>query len=568
MSLVHREEAADRHLPDLGPGDGEARIREGRLRHHHRGAELLVEALEAARDVDAVAERREPRLPSAADPAEDRRPHVDADAHPQRLADAVGELPVEAAQGGQHVPGGVERVPAAGAAARGDPEQGHDPVAQKLVDLAPVPLDGLAHELEVAVEEEHGIVGVEALGEGREAAQVREHDGDVALDPPAVGVTAERRLGRAQGDQRPHRKGVVGSHLAGEPHAGRRGDAGEGVRLDRVRRRQRVGALAHQDPAGGAAAAAAANGGVRHPAGAADLEERRAGRGAHGPPARIGDGRPAAEPVAQAQGDEPRGGDPEHGPHARLGGVDERPAPLEHVRGEVGLRPGQGEAAGGLDPAGDRDGRDEGGEDQQERPPGPVPAHGAQPEMQADDPVQPDHEEEEGLAEGEARPEQGEQERVAVVEAVERVEPAGRGDVGRGEEGDRQAEADLDSLPGRHAPGPTADQLPQAEAGMDRDRAPQEHGARGRTPEAAPHGLDRLHRLDRDVPDGVVEEMHEREDEEDEAGGEAPGLRLAPAGPRSRARRERRDAVAHGEPSAGRPRAGRWSVRDVLRARA
>jgi hypothetical protein len=59
---------------------------------------------------------------------------------------------------------------------------------------------------------------------------------------------------------------------------------------------------------------------------------------------------------------------------------------------------------------------------------------------------------------------------------------------------------------------------------MHRERAVERDGSRPRAPDAAPDGLHLLHRLDRDVAKGVVEEMRQREGEEDQPRDQAPGL--------------------------------------------
>ena len=71
------------------------------------------------------------------------------------------------------------------------------------------------------------------------------------------------------------------------------------------------------------------------------------------------------------------------------------------------------------DPAGDGERRHEGGEDQQHRRPGRVPGFQAQPEMQADDRVQPDDHEQQRLLEGGIRPQAAQYDIVGVVAAVE-----------------------------------------------------------------------------------------------------------------------------------------------------
>ena len=70
----------------------------------------------------------------------------------------------------------------------GGAPDGHDGVADELLDGAAVAADHLAGELEVAVQELAGVLGVVALGEGREADEVGEEDRDeAALGDGGVG---------------------------------------------------------------------------------------------------------------------------------------------------------------------------------------------------------------------------------------------------------------------------------------------------------------------------------------------------------------------------------------------
>src|SRR5690349_5138197 len=98
---------------------------------------LLVQAFEAAGDVDAVAERREPGI-AAADAAQDGGTHVDAQSHAQTACQRRLELRIEALERVQHVARRKERIAAAGTPRRSDAEQGHDAVAEELVDGAAV----------------------------------------------------------------------------------------------------------------------------------------------------------------------------------------------------------------------------------------------------------------------------------------------------------------------------------------------------------------------------------------------------------------------------------------------
>ena len=67
----------------------------------------------------------------------------------------------------------------------GRAEVGHHRVADELVDGAAALEDAVRHQLEDLVEEGHHLVRLEPLREVREAADVGEQDGDLALDPAA-----------------------------------------------------------------------------------------------------------------------------------------------------------------------------------------------------------------------------------------------------------------------------------------------------------------------------------------------------------------------------------------------
>ena len=284
---------------------------------------------------------------------------------------------------------------------------------------------------------------------------------------------------------------------------------------------------------------------MRLAGGAADLEQRRPRRGAAPAPARIGDGRPAAPAGAEAhrrhRGDKQGEGAPdarlrlpdEHGPALRRSG-------REGWTGEGGFR-----LARTGDPAGDGERRHEGGEDQQHRRPGRVPGFQAQPEMKADDRVQPDDHEQQRLLEGGIRPQAAQYDVVGVVAAVEAAVEARRRDMRGDEQRDGEAEGDLHSLPRSHAPGAAAGQLPEGKADMDCGGAIEQERARPGAPDLDAHGLRRLHGVQGDMPERVVEKMRQRESEQHEPGGEAPNLRITPP-PFAPRRASLRGSVARG----------------------
>ena len=76
-----------------------------------------------------------------------------------------------------------------------DAEQRHDAVADELVHVTARGLDGVAHGLEIAVEQEHDIIGQLLLRDLGEGAQVGEQDRDLALLALQVG---RARAGRSR----------------------------------------------------------------------------------------------------------------------------------------------------------------------------------------------------------------------------------------------------------------------------------------------------------------------------------------------------------------------------------
>src|SRR5579883_2012772 len=84
-----------------------------------------------------------------------------------------------------------ERLAASGGGAAIEAEERHDAVADELVDMAARFLDGMAHLAEIAVEEEHHVVGKLALGEAGEGAEIGEENGDLALAAGKIRGTAE-----------------------------------------------------------------------------------------------------------------------------------------------------------------------------------------------------------------------------------------------------------------------------------------------------------------------------------------------------------------------------------------
>ncbi len=136
-----------------------------------------------AADVGGVAHCRVLDATLGADVARHHAPGVQADAHAKPRSQLLLAQPrVEAGQAhGQHLAGGGER--AVGVVGLDDrrSEHRHDPVAHVGHEGAPVVEDRVAHLAQVAVEHlDHTFRG-QRFGERREAAQVGEHDGSLAL---------------------------------------------------------------------------------------------------------------------------------------------------------------------------------------------------------------------------------------------------------------------------------------------------------------------------------------------------------------------------------------------------
>ena len=118
--------------------------------------------------------------------ADHRRAGVDPDPHAQRRAELFRELDAHLGKPPDHRPRRLERIAATLRRAGLHAEQRHHAVAGELVGDAAGLLDRAAHDLEIAVQEEHDVVGQLVLGEAGEAAQIREQHADVAFLPGNV----------------------------------------------------------------------------------------------------------------------------------------------------------------------------------------------------------------------------------------------------------------------------------------------------------------------------------------------------------------------------------------------
>ena len=210
---------------------------------------VLRDGLEARGEVDGVADRRVLEALLRAERADDRLARVDPDAVPDR--DAVLRLPARRRRERPFLerepgPHGLDRV--LGVLDR-DVVEGHHAVADVLVDGAVVREDDLRHLGEVLAQHGRHLLGFEPLGDGGEAAQVGEEDGDQtptraqaplvtpaddrpqdvrreeAREPPLLALLAHEVLehGRAVAQH----EGERGGHAA-QPEVAER-EAGEGA---------------------------------------------------------------------------------------------------------------------------------------------------------------------------------------------------------------------------------------------------------------------------------------------------------------------------------------------------
>src|SRR5207249_4556789 len=133
--------------------------------------------LDPAGDVHRVADGGQLYPPRVAQVGHDDLAEVDADADLEGRGEQAAQVVVEAGQLRDHVQRGPDG-PGARPRRVGpvQAEQGHQAVADVLVDVAAVPQHRLAHALEVAVEDVDDVVGQVRLHEGRERADVAEED--------------------------------------------------------------------------------------------------------------------------------------------------------------------------------------------------------------------------------------------------------------------------------------------------------------------------------------------------------------------------------------------------------
>ncbi len=131
--------------------------------------------LEPCRDVDGIAcDERLPERRVAGDDLASRDSYAHVDRHPEGAA----ELVVESCESVSHLSSGANGPKRIVLVEGRDPEDGHEGVADVLLDRAAVPLDDCVHDLEVAVEHSTRRLRLEPLHQRRRPHDVRKHDGD------------------------------------------------------------------------------------------------------------------------------------------------------------------------------------------------------------------------------------------------------------------------------------------------------------------------------------------------------------------------------------------------------
>ena len=101
----------------------------------------------------------------------------------QRRRQVGGEQFIQILELGRHPPDSADGLDAGGTRLGVDAEQGHDAVADELVDAAATSFDRLSHGPEVAVEDIDHVIGQLGLGDRREVADIGEQNSDLLFLP-------------------------------------------------------------------------------------------------------------------------------------------------------------------------------------------------------------------------------------------------------------------------------------------------------------------------------------------------------------------------------------------------
>src|ERR1700720_1297828 len=177
----HLALAADLDLMQRTPGKVEPGPRHGLIGDNEFAGKVFGQAFESARGVDGIADRGDRGGIAIAHLSDNGRPAMNADTDTQRPIEFAPQRSVQFVEARGNKPGGGERLSAAGMGAALDPEQRHDAVADELVDASSRRFDRSSHRCEIAVENEHHVIGKPAFGERGEAANVDEQDRNLAL---------------------------------------------------------------------------------------------------------------------------------------------------------------------------------------------------------------------------------------------------------------------------------------------------------------------------------------------------------------------------------------------------
>src|SRR5262245_11290337 len=205
--------------------------------------------------------------------AHHRRAGVNANTDPQRCLQLLHQSLAELAYPAHHAGGRGERLATTLVRPGLHAEQSHDAVAGELIGNPARLLDGTAHNVEVAVQQEHHVIGQFLLGNPRKAPDIGEQYRDLPLllgQRPGLREPLARLYVCRQ--QRNHRQGVGRAQLAGEAHVGRGADALEHAQLFGTAWREEGKPLDHPYPARRAATTPAAHRGMRNPGEAARLK--------------------------------------------------------------------------------------------------------------------------------------------------------------------------------------------------------------------------------------------------------------------------------------------------------
>ena len=171
------------------------------------------ELLHARRRVGRVADRGVVHSQVVADRPDDDEPGVEAHAHAEVDPARPLELVAVPGEDALHPERRVCRAPRVVLVGHGCAEEGHEPVPEELVDGALVAVDLDEHQLERAVDEGVDVLGIEGLGEGREAGGIGEEHRDLLALARERGAVLQDPLGQVGRRVRRGRREARGERL-------------------------------------------------------------------------------------------------------------------------------------------------------------------------------------------------------------------------------------------------------------------------------------------------------------------------------------------------------------------